>query len=71
MQKHRRGYHFPAHKPAKGCRGKAATVLLVILGIVLGFVVFALSILPASGATRIKIQCHSHNEVVVCHKHAR
>jgi hypothetical protein len=32
MPKHGRPYHFPAHKPAKGCRGKAVLFTVIITG---------------------------------------
>jgi hypothetical protein len=32
MTKHGRPYHFPAHKPAKGCRGKAILFTVIITG---------------------------------------
>jgi hypothetical protein len=32
MPRHGRPYHFPAHKPAKGCRGKAVLFAVIMTG---------------------------------------
>lgn len=38
MVKHGRPYHFPAHKPAKGCRGKAALFGTMLIGSVISLI---------------------------------
>jgi hypothetical protein len=44
------------------------TIVRTVMAFVVAFIVFALFLLPATGSTGIKIQCHSVSEAKVCKK---